>query len=135
MRLIFFSFSFLSSVFSFTGFYAYAQVTGDYRSDISVLATDWSDRNNWQIFKGSWQSPNATDGYPGQFRSPGTVTIREHIFIFFPLAVVADITPPFAINNLVVNDGGELNTTGDPSLTIAQTLTVSNGGSMSFGGG
>ncbi|MBL0742186.1 T9SS type A sorting domain-containing protein [Chryseolinea lacunae] len=110
---------FLSVTFSF------AQTSGDYRS---IADGDWSITTNWERFDGAiWATPGAL-GYPGQFDTPETVTIRNNHDLLL------DVTPPLNVNNLVVGGGssGSFATSAAASLMVVGDLTISTGANFLF---
>lgn len=106
---------------------AYSQVLGDYRS--VTITGNWSVRNSWQRWNGAaWAIPTGLQGYPGQRSIPGTVTVQILNFI------TLDVTPPFGVFNLTVQNVAAVTETGANSLSIAGALTLDAIGFLTFNG-
>ncbi|TVQ12838.1 MAG: T9SS C-terminal target domain-containing protein [Bacteroidetes bacterium] len=73
----------------------------DYRTRQSG---NWNDTNRWLIFDyntGNWRNATTADGYPGQNRQAGTVTIQNNHNI------VLNVSPPYPITQLEIEGGNE----------------------------
>jgi hypothetical protein len=121
-----------------------AQTAGDYQS---VASGNWTTLTNWQRFNGgTWVTPNAVQGYPGQNSIPGRVDINNDITL--------NTSPANAVGNLYINSGtlelssfnltvnGTTNIFGtfsdtDPNGTIIfyGDITVSNSGTWNSSAG
>jgi len=93
------------------------QAVGDYRSNASA---NWGVLTTWQrlnALPNTWQTPNATQGYPGQYSGTGNVLIRNSN------KVTLNVSPTNPIGSLTIN---QPNSNGTTSLTVgAFTLRIS----------
>lgn len=99
---------------------AQAQNLNDYQS----VGGNWGTLASWQRWNGSsWQTPTAGQGYPGQFNTPGTVTILDND------AITLNVSPTNSIGALVIQAGSNtssLTFSGTNSLT-AGDITINSG--------
>ena len=110
-----------------------SQTVGDYRS---VADGSWTTLATWERFTaGTWVTPNATQGYPGQNATPNQVTIREAD------DVTLNVTPANNLNNLTLDgdtddgNGADLTVSGNSSLTLNGNFTLGNLlASVAYGG-
>ncbi|HMU47027.1 MAG TPA: T9SS type A sorting domain-containing protein [Chitinophagaceae bacterium] len=98
-----------------------AQAVNDYRTTGDA---NWGTLSTWERYNGSsWQTPTAGQGYPGQFNTPGTVTILNAD------DVTLNVSPTNSIGNLVLEAGNSkssLTFTGTNSLTTGD-ITINSG--------
>lgn len=78
---------------------SYSQAVGDYRS---IGTGTWTTLTTWErlnALPGTWATPTAGQGYPGQFAVPGTVTIQNNNI------VTLNVSPANNIGALTINNG------------------------------
>ncbi|MGE0770213.1 MAG: hypothetical protein AB7K37_00765 [Cyclobacteriaceae bacterium] len=110
---------------------SFGQAVGDYRTAIGFFgAENWSSLAAWERWNGgAWVQPTGLQGYPGQFASPGTVTLDDNF-----CTLTLDVSPTFSITNLAINGFiSAMGVSGNPNLTITN-LSVSFLNFLTFGG-
>lgn len=134
--------SFLLALVMLSVQFAWAQTTGDYRSNAANF--NWNTDASWQRWDGdSWEVPTGAQGYPGETAASiaGTVTIQAGHTVTGNVDVTANDIGNLMINgSLIVNNNNiDIDMTGD--LTIAglfdmngDNATVDIGGDVSLSG-
>ena len=122
MKKIYSLMMFTLIVVLFTTNNVFGQNEGDYRSDQDG---NWNSVVTWDVWDGdSWENATTIQGYPGQYSSPASVTIRNGDDVTF------NVSPAFSIGALVIEAGGS---TSILDFNSGTTLNVSGG--ITIGGG
>lgn len=96
------------------------QAPNDYRS----VGGNWGTLGSWQRWNGSsWATPSSGEGYPGQFNTPGLVTILNNDNI------TLNVSPSNSIGALDIQGGSNVSSitfSGTNSLTTGN-ITINSG--------
>jgi len=115
----------------FSAFVAAGQDVGDYQTKND--GGNWTSLSTWQIYKASgWRNATNADGYPGQYNSPGKVTIRN-----FTMDYVLNTSPQHPIGALEFSNGTRMTTltfNDGMTLNVTGNVTINAPDYVMFGG-